>query len=280
MKPTLSVVIPTLNEANKIGSVLDFLDGISAVEVIVADGGSSDDTIATITKYPSVTVVHSAPGRGVQLNQGASAAKGEILWFLHADSTVPEGWEKAIREALSSANVVAGCFRLSFDYDHWLLSVFSFCSRWNHPLVTYGDQGYFLKRAVFERIGGFRDFPILEDLEIQCRLRRLGMWKKLDLFLTTSARRFKVQGILRQQLKNIGIVALFLAGASPFWLRRFYRPQFQLKPEDQSLSLKPTALNESVRSKGRFTRFPFSWSSWKASFSVMVGILSFKPRAR
>ena len=246
MNPPLSIIIPVLNEADQLDRLLPTLAFQSGVEVIVVDGGSADGSLGRIRNYPSVRLVHAAQGRGVQLNRGAEVATGNVLWFLHADSSPEPDWLENILIALEEPHIVAGCFRLRFDEEHWLLKVFSFFSRWNHPLVTYGDQGYFMKRSTFEAIGGFKDYPILEDLEIQCRLRRRGQWRKLPISLTTSARRFTTVGILRQQLKNILIVSLFLAGTSPFWLSRFYKPQCQLKPAAQSASLKPTALKVEV----------------------------------
>lgn len=261
MRPAISVIIPVFDEADCLDRILATLCEDQDLEVIVVDGGSSDLTRYVAGNYSAVRCVSSPLGRGIQLNQGAALARGDILWFLHADSELSDGWKTEITEAVRKRQVVAGCFRLQFDDPHWLLGVFGFFSRWNHPLMTYGDQGYFMKRAVFDKVGGFKDYPFLEDLEIQCRLRKLGSWYKSTLPLITSARRFKTMGILRQQLKNIGIVALYLAGASPFWLSRFYKPQSQLNASDQTASLNPTALKESLSKKGRFTRFPFSLRS-------------------
>lgn len=282
MKPDISVIIPVLNEAKFIGPLLESLYGCAGVEIIVVDGGSVDATLHEVRGMPSVRLLHSKPGRGIQLNCGAKVASGEILWFLHADSRIPNGWLEAIREILKIPGVVAGCFPLRFAEDQWLLRIFNACSRLNSPLFTYGDQGYFMKRLVFEEVGAFRDYPILEDVEIQCRLRALGSWKKAKLTLTTSARRFLATGILKQQLKNIGLVGLYLLGASPFWLSRFYLPEplIQVSPTDQSSSRNPADLNEPAKRKGRFTRFPFWARSCKASFFAMVGSLSFKPKAR
>jgi len=257
----ISIVIPVLNEALCLDRLLRSFADHKDLDVIVVDGGSSDATSAVMRKYPFVRFVHAPVGRGIQLNHGAAIAKGDIFWFLHADSELSRGWKQEILETVNRSRAIAGCFRLEFDDRHWLLRLFGFFSRWNHPLVTYGDQGYFMRREVFERVGGFKNYPILEDLEMQCRLRRQGRWYKSSLPLTTSARRFMTMGILQQQLKNIGIVSLYLAGASPFWLSRFYKPQSQLKASAQSASLKPTALSDSLSRKGRLTKFPFSLRS-------------------
>lgn len=261
MSGKLSIIIPVFNEAECLKKLLDSLIGEDGLEIIVVDGGSTDGTLSILKRHPFVKLVSAPTGRGIQLNRGAAEASGEILWFLHADSELGDGWKDEITRIMNKREIIAGCFRLSFDDPHWLLNCFGFLSRWNHPLVTYGDQGYFMRKEVFKAIGGFKDYPILEDLEVQCRLRRLGKWYKSSLHLTTSARRFRAMGVLRQQLKNIGIVSLYLAGVSPFWLSRFYKPQSQLNAPDQSASLNPTALSESLSRKGRLTKFPFSLRS-------------------
>lgn len=261
MSHLVSVIIPVFNDAACLDRLLSSLAGENDLEVIVVDGGSTDGTPLVLSKYPEVRVVSAPMGRGIQLNEGARVATGDIFWFVHADSELCDGWREEIVSALGDSQTVAGCFCLRFNDAHWLLRLFGFVSRWNHPLVTYGDQGYFMHRRLFEAIRGFQDYPILEDLEIQCRLRRLGRWHKSSTPLVTSARRFTTTGILRQQLKNIAIVGLYLAGASPFWLSRFYKPQCQLNASDQSVSLNPTALSESLSRKGRLTKFPFSLRS-------------------
>ena len=225
MSQIISIVIPVLNDAIWLDRLLETLANDKELDVVVVDGGSSDTTPLVLKTYPFVRYVHAPVGRGIQLNHGAAVARGNIFFFLHADCKLSPGWKQEIKEALSHSRVIAGCFRLEFDDTHRLFRLFSFFSRWNHPLMTYGDQGYFMRREVFEKIGGFKHYPILEDLEVQCRLRRKGRWYKSSLPLITSARRFKTRGILRQQLKNIGIVSLYLAGVSPFWLSRFYKPQ-------------------------------------------------------
>lgn len=280
MNPKISIVIPALNEADCLDELLVSLEGDPEVEIILVDGGSIDGTCEIAALHSGVHLVVTGVGRGLQMNRGAVLARGEILWFLHADSVVPVGWKQAILDALEKPGVVAGSFRLRFDFDQLLLQFFSSFSRFNHPLFTFGDQGFFMRRSVFEKIGGFREYPFLEDVEIQSRLRKVGHWSKLDQELITSARRFKSCGILLRQLKNAVIVALFLAGVSPFWLRQFYPPQHQLSPASQSASLKPAALKESARRKGRLTRFPFWLRSFKASALVILGSLSFKPKSR
>lgn len=282
MSYSISVIIPVLNEADHVGRLIEELGMRRDVEIIVVDGGSSDSTQGVLNGFHHIGRIDTVASRGFQLNEGAAVAGGEILWFLHADSRVPQGWREVIEETLNEPGVVAGSFPLRFSTNHWLLNIFGKFSRINHPLFTYGDQGYFMKRSTFRKVGGYRNFPILEDVEIQCRLRKLGRWRKTRSTLTTSARRFTATGIVRQQLRNVGIVSGFLLGVSPFRLSRFYLPEGydSVRPAAQSASLKPTALSELERRNGRFTRFPFSLRSWSASFWAMLGSLSFKPRAR
>jgi rSAM/selenodomain-associated transferase 2 len=220
----ISVIIPTLNEADIIGSSLtDLLNHRGDFEVIVADGGSSDGTLGITSRFPNVRQVISARGRGRQMNKGAKAARGDILLFLHADTWLPPRAFTTIREAMVDSRVVGGCFCIDFDHHTPLLWFISKCSRINHIFSTYGDQGLFLRSNTFREIGGFSDMEIMEDVEIQKRLRGMGKFVKICEPAVTSARRFINRGILRQQILNIALVLLYHMSVSPSILRRFYR---------------------------------------------------------
>jgi rSAM/selenodomain-associated transferase 2 len=195
-----------------------------AHEIIVADGGSRDNTAGIVQAFPGVKLVQvTEKGRGRQMNRGAETAKGDILLFLHADTFLPPGGLDLVREIMGGRKVVAGSFSLSFDHRDRMLHLFSRLSRINHILFTYGDQGLFLCRATFENLGGFSEIPLMEDVEIQRRLRKIGRFAKLDHCVLTSSRRFVDRGIIRQQLLNTGLVLLYHAGVSPFRLKRYYR---------------------------------------------------------
>ena len=220
----VSVIIPTLNEAEIIGSTLPRLfHQAGDFEVIVADGGSSDGTLDILKQFPQVKVVTSPRGRGNQMNAGAKAAQGDVLLFLHADTCLPPDSFRMIREVLSDSSVAGGSFCLRFDHPHRFLWILSMLSRINHTLATYGDQGIFLRSTIFGRIGGFKGIPIMEDVEIQRRLRSQGRFIKIDKPVVTSARRYLRNGIIRQQVLNTLLVALFHLRVSPHNLKRYYR---------------------------------------------------------
>ena len=220
----ISIIIPVLNEEQIIGRSLELLRTHSEPhEVIVVDGGSRDETVSIVNRYPEVKCLEaSQPGRGHQMNMGAQAAVGDILLFLHADTFLPRQGLTMIHEALSGNGVAAGSFYLSFDHGNPFLRFFAFCSRINLPLFTYGDQGYFMTREIFKQIGGFAEMPLMEDVEIHKRLRECGRFKKLSKPVVTSARRFLNYGIVRQQILNTILVFLYHAGISPYRLKRFY----------------------------------------------------------
>lgn len=186
-------MVPVLNEERSLARLLPALcDG--PAEVIVADGGSSDSTLEAASRFP-VRVVRSRPGRAVQMNTGAAQAAGDVLWFLHADSQIPAGWEEQMARALADPAVVGGGFRVRIGAPgagyRWLDA----WGRWRARLERsfYGDQGIFVRRPVFERLGGFCERARLEDLEFSLRMSRAGKVRCLPGPLLTSARRWQAE---------------------------------------------------------------------------------------
>lgn len=217
----ISVIIPTLNEAAHLGRALASLRGQSVVEVIVVDGGSVDGT-ASLAHSMGAVVVRAARGRATQMNAGARRARGDVLLFLHADTQLPSGAVKLIERTLSRPGVIAGSFCLSFDHPHPILGFYAWLSRLNNRYCTFGDQGLFFRRPAFDALNGYREDPLMEDLEIQHRARPLGRFVKIPVPVRTSARRFREVGVVKQQLLNILLVTLYELGVSAQTLKRFY----------------------------------------------------------
>jgi rSAM/selenodomain-associated transferase 2 len=220
----ISIIIPTLNEASAIGPCLsELLDHRGDFEIIVSDGGSVDGTLDVVRLFPEVSQRVSPRGRGRQMNEGAGTARGDIYLFLHADTRLPRGGLQVVGEVMSHPGVAGGSFCLSFDRDHPFLKGISLFTRINHTLFTYGDQALFVSARVFRRIGGYREIPIMEDVDLQSRLRRAGRFVKIRRPVVTSARRFLKYGVFRQQALNTALVFLYHMGISPSRLERFYR---------------------------------------------------------
>lgn len=221
----VSVIVPVLNEAARIEFFLrDLLRRAGGFEVIVVDGGSTDGTPSIVERFPRVTLLKTGPGRAKQMNAGAARAQGEVLLFLHADTFIPPDAGAHIGQAMGDDFVVGGSFSLAFDRRAFLLDVYSRFSRINHVLFTYGDQAFFVRRAAFRALNGFKEIPLMEDVEIQMRLRKMGRFVKISEPVVTSARRFVQGGLFRQQLRNVVLVCLYRAGVSPWFLKRFYPP--------------------------------------------------------
>ncbi len=226
MRGEVAVVVPTLDEERALpGFLAELLARPGRFRVVVADGGSDDGTQSVAGAFPRVEAIRAPRGRGVQMNAGARAAgAAEILLFLHADSRLPEDAFATIHRVLADPMVAAGSFCLAFDRDDPWLRLYSRASRINHPLFTYGDQGLFLRREVFERVGGFPEIPLMEDVAIQRRLRKQGRFVKVRQPVVTSARRFLNRGVLRQQAVNAALVSLYYLGVPAAHLARAYGP--------------------------------------------------------
>jgi rSAM/selenodomain-associated transferase 2 len=217
----ISVIIPALNEAGVIERTLRAVDAQSGPkEILVVDGGSVDDTRDRAAPY--ATVLDAARGRASQMNRGAEAASGDMLWFLHADTLPPPKGLTHIREAVRQPGVESGIFRLSFDQDAPLLRLYSWCTRWPWVRIAFGDRGLFATRTAFDAVGGFPDWPIFEDLELADRLHRRGTFRFMPQAVTTSARRFESHGLLRQQLRNLFLWTHYVIGTDPERVAHLY----------------------------------------------------------
>ena len=220
----VSVVVPTLDEAASLGRHLPAVCG-EADEVVVSDGGSRDDTVAVAYEL-GARVIEGPEGRGGQLHRGALAARGDILLFLHADTSLPPGAFRSVREAVARG-AVGGAFLMRFqeESEKPLLRLggrlVRLRTRWLQ--VPLGDQAQFATHEAYEAVGGFPDWPILEDLRFIRCLRRHGQLTIVPQVVTTSGRRFVQRGIFRTLGTNWLIWTLYGLGVSPHRLSRLYR---------------------------------------------------------
>lgn len=215
----ISVIVPALNEAGCIAACLGSVraQGMDT-EVLVVDGGSTDATADIAARH--ARVVRGVRGRGAQMNAGARVSTGDVLLFLHADTVLHPRALAGMRRALMDRRVAGGTFTMRFDVAHPLLRLYGWCTRLRW--FRYGDQGIFLRREVFERLGGYRELPLLEDVDLLRRMRRHGRLAVVPRPVTTSARRFVERGIFRQQLVNGAILAAYALGVSPARLAGWY----------------------------------------------------------
>ncbi len=220
----ISIITPVLNEEQQVVSFLDALNPYeNIVEHIFVDGGSTDRTRALLQQYP-VKLLCSPPGRGLQQNMGAEAAGGDILLFLHCDTRLPDNFPALIQEALHKPGRGAGAFSLAIDHPGWPYRLVEKGANLRSRLLNlpYGDQALFMKKSVFNSVGGFPDHPILEEIALLRRLRQLGSIGIIAAPATTSARRWRRLGIVRTTLVNQILLAGFFMGFSPQRLARIY----------------------------------------------------------
>lgn len=218
----LSIIIPTLNEEDSLGETLGSISS-HVHEIIVVDGGSQDGTLEIARKYASV-VLDSNPGRGIQQHTGAYRAEGNILLFLHADTWLPRGFEIMIERTLSDSNTVFGAFRLGHHPSSALLNLVALVANLRSLLLKmpYGDQGLFMRRSDYFRVGGFKDLQLMEDVDLVRRLNKIGNFKLVSAKVRTSARRYDRNGVVYTTIRNWSLIIRYLLGQSPERLRRFY----------------------------------------------------------
>ena len=221
----LSVIIPALNEASSIEATLQAAKG-QAHEIIVVDGGSQDDTVARARAAGATTVLERRGTRGQLLNIGALHASGEVLLFLHADTCLPEHYAKPIQDALLRRHVSAGAFAFAVAHPAARFRILETFTNLRSRLLRlpYGDQGLFMSRARFHRLGGFADLPIMEDFELVRRLRRHGKVVTLGISALTSDRRWRKLGLLKTLCTNQRVIIHYYLRRPPNdWVKLYDR---------------------------------------------------------
>ena len=241
---TITVVIPTLNEEAVLPRTLSQAASLGFDELIVVDGGSHDRTREIVQAFASapaislqrsilspqssalspVSLLTAPPGRANQMNAGAAASKGTVLLFLHADTSLPSDARQAVERALEDPACVGGRFDVRFERDSgpsWLISrMMNLRSRWTG--IATGDQAIFVRRSLFEQLGGYSDLPIMEDVDFSRRLKRTGRLSALRSKVITSYRRWDTRGPLRTMLLMWVLRFLYWIGISPHRITRLY----------------------------------------------------------
>lgn len=225
MAPRLDVVIPALDEERLLPRLLAALAGEDC-RVVVVDGGSRDATVERARAFPGVEVMAAPPPRGVQMNHGAARGSAPALLFLHADTLPPSGVAARIAAALADPRVAGGAFDLEIEAAHPAARLVGWAASWRSRLTRrpYGDQGLFVRRAVFEAMGGFAPLPVLEDLDFAHRLTRRGRIVFLRPPVRVSARRWEASGYARTTLRNAVLAGCFYCGVDARRLARWTAP--------------------------------------------------------
>jgi len=223
----ITIIIPILNEASTIGKLLSHLetgcDAQNIEEILVIDGGSTDESQAIAQEYEQVRLLTAPKGRAKQMNLGAKNAKGEILYFVHSDSLPPKKFDHDIIAAVRNHNI-AGCFRMRFDRWHWWLITISWFTRFNSPICRGGDQSLFITKTLFDTLGGYDEtFIIYEDNNFTQKLYAMNTFTVLQKTIVSSARMYTIHGIWKLQYHFFRIHLLHWSGASPEQLYQYYR---------------------------------------------------------
>ena len=220
--PPLSAVIPTLNEGNNLRACLNVLAG-GVAELIVVDGGSCDHT-ESVASHFNARWIEASKGRGSQLAAGGTAATGEWIIFIHADTILEKGWQKPVSKFINEIGEkeIAGVFCYRNDLNHIGGKFLEQCVAWRTALgLPYGDQCLLIGRRYYNRLGGFQDMPIMEDVDLVRRIGRQRL-RVIPVAATTSGIRYRHLGIFSRSLRNIVCLALYFAGLPPRLIAKLY----------------------------------------------------------
>lgn len=222
----LSVVIPTYNEAENIGHLLDFLLKNTTpdnVEIIVSDSGSTDKTVEIVKSYDVKIIKSPQKGRATQMNYGVQHTSGEVLQFIHADTIPPITFYNDIVQTIE-AGFPAGCFTYCFNSSSWLLKVNAYFTKFNQLWCRGGDQAIFIKREIFEKFGGYRDdFMIMEEYDLLKKVLKKYPFKIIKKNATVSARKYEENSYLRVQIANLLVFNMYRFGYSQESMVKMYR---------------------------------------------------------
>jgi rSAM/selenodomain-associated transferase 2 len=218
----LSIIIPVLNEAETLGRTLSSLKAHPG-EIIVVDGGSQDNSVKVAQQH-NAHVLTSRRGRGIQQDAGARQSQGNVFVFLHADTRLPPNYQDLIHDALADPGIVFGAFSLRIYPPKPGFNLIALMANARSKIlkVPYGDQAIFVKRSAYFLSGGFKDWPIMEDVDLVRRLNRIGNFKLARGCVQTSARRWEKESPVYTTLRNYSLILRYLAGASPHTLARHY----------------------------------------------------------
>lgn len=222
----ISVIIPTYNEYPQLERLIRHLHqhgGEHLTEIIVTDGGSTDATLQRAAELGAVAVLSPGKGRAAQMNYGAQQASGDVLYFVHADVTVPPSFVSDIAEALAQGYQF-GCYRFQFNSPRAILRFNAYFTRLNVLAFRGGDQTLFMPRSFFEQLNGFDEYyVIMEDYDILRRAARIGKFKLIQKDVIVSARKYTTNSWLRVQIANITATLMFRLGANPKYIARTYK---------------------------------------------------------
>ncbi|MGZ3524452.1 MAG: TIGR04283 family arsenosugar biosynthesis glycosyltransferase [Thermodesulfobacteriota bacterium] len=231
-----SIIVPVFHEGERINDLIEYVNGLDSdgnAEIVIVDGAPEKDTLRKI-RSSSVIKISSEQGRAKQMNAGASIAKGEILIFLHADTELPILALRKIGSFIERTEYVAGAFDLGIKSDKFIFKVVSRISSLRSRLnrIPFGDQAIFIRREYFNKIGGYKEIPLMEDVELLRRIKKYGdRITILNDRVMTSPRRWEKEGVIYCTLRNWTLQALYLLGASPEKLADFYKSDYRGRME-------------------------------------------------